>query len=204
MSHAIVDEPESSFPLSPGRATIMARDGREITIRHITTADAPLLAELLGSLSPQSRYLRFFTPRGIPDERLWSEALHLADIDPRMHAALLATASEDGREWAVAEARLIRDDDDHSQAEVAIMVRDDWQAQGIGRALFDLLVQIGLIAGLHRLYAIALRENQGMRHLVQKLGLPYTSHSDGAETIYWIELASDTPFGSVSKYAGGD
>ncbi len=184
------------FPIGFGHVTIKTKDGRPLTIRHVSTADAPLLAELLGSLSPESRYMRFFTPRGIPDERLWSEAIRLADIDPRMHVALLATATEDGREWAVAEARLIRDDDNHAEAEVAIMVRDDWQQQGIGRALFDLLVQVALVQGLHRLYAIALRENRGMRHLVQNLGLPSTSRSDGAETIYWIELVERTDHAS--------
>lgn len=184
------DEGQSAFPLGFGQTTITSRSGRRITIRHLTTADAPLLAELLGSLSPESRYMRFFTPRGIPDERLWSEAIRLADIDPRMHVALLATVDEDGRVWAVGEARLIRDDDDHSQAEVAIMVRDEWQREGIGRALFDLLVQVALVQELHRLYAIALSENRGMRRLVQNLGLPYSSHSDSGETIYWIELGS--------------
>lgn len=181
---------EVVFPIGFGHVPVETKDGRMLTIRHVSTADAPLLAELLGSLSPESRYMRFFTPRGIPDERLWSEAIRLADIDPRMHVALLATATEDGREWAVAEARLIRDDDNHAEAEVAIMVRDEWQQQGIGQALFDLLVQVALVQGLHRLYAIALRENRGMRHLIQKLGLPSTSRSDGTETIYWIELAS--------------
>lgn len=72
------------------------------------------------------------------------------------------------------------------------MVRDEWQEQGIGRALFDLLVQVALVQGLHRLYAIALRENRGMRRLIQNLGLPSTHRSDGTETIYWIEL-TDPP-----------
>ena len=199
MSH---DDQAMSFPIGFGWTTVTTRSGRDITIRHVTTADAPLLAELLGSLSPASRYLRFFTPRGVPDERLWSEAIRLADIDPRMHVALLATAEEDGREWAVAEARLIRDDDNHAEAEVAIMVRDEWQGEGIGLALFDLLVQVALVQGLHRLYAIALSENRGMRRLVQKLGLPYTSRSDSGETIYWIELATATPAPALAAAEG--
>ncbi len=184
------------LPMGPhgfGASHGATRSGRPLTIRHLTFGDAPLLAELLGSLSPESRYLRFFTARGIPDEQLWSEAVRLTDLDPRMHAALIATTDDDGREWAVAEARLIRDEDDPSQAEVAILVRDDWQSEGIGTTLFDLLIQVGLVQGLHRVYAIALSENRGMRRLVQKLGLPYTTRSDGSEMIYWIGLVAGAP-----------
>lgn len=173
--------------------TITTRSGRTVSIRHLTLKDEFLLAELLGSLSPQSRYLRFFTPRGIPDERLLSESHRMADLDPRMHIALIVTTEDDGREWAVAEARLMRDDDEPSQAEIAILVRDGWQSEGIGTTLFDVLIQTGMVHGFHRAYAITLRENQGMRRLIQKLGLPFTARSDGAETIYWIALLSDQP-----------
>lgn len=183
-----------------GHATATTRSGRVVSIRHLTLPDELLLAELLGSLGPQSRYLRFFTPRGIPDERLLSESHRMADIDARMHVALIVVTEEDGREWAVAEARLIRDDDEPSQAEVAILVRDDWQSEGIGTMLFDLLIQAGMVRGLLRVYAITLSENRGMRRLVQKLGLPYTSRSDGGEMIYWIALLSDQPMpGRVDK-----
>lgn len=182
-----------AMPLGFGTTTITTRSGREVKIRHLRLNDAPLLADLLGSLSPESRYLRFFTPRGIPDEMLLSEAIRMADIDPRMHAALIVIAEDEGKPYAVAEARLIRDEEEPAQAEVAILVRDDWQAEGIGTTLFDLLIQVGLVQGLHRVYAIALRENRGMRRLVQKLGLPYASRSDGGETIHWIALLGDQP-----------
>lgn len=179
--------------LGAGDAHVVLRSGRNIVIRHLRMRDAPLLADLLRSLSPESRYLRFFTPRGIPDEQVLSEAMHLADVDPRMHIALVVVAEVNGQPVAVAEARLIRDDDEPGQAEVAILVRDDWQSEGLGTLLFDTLVQTGLVQGLLRVYAITLSENRGMRRLVQKLGLPYTSRSDSGETIYWIALLAEQP-----------
>ncbi|GAC1366833.1 MAG: hypothetical protein NVSMB42_26900 [Herpetosiphon sp.] len=180
-------------PLGFGRTALITRDGREVAIRHMTLADGLLLAELYASLSLESRYLRFFTPRGIPDERVRSEAIRMADIDPLIAIGLLVIAKEQGREWVVGEARLIRDAQDSLQAEVAMLVRDGWQHQGIGEALFDILIQTGLVQGLERVYALTLSLNQGMRRLVQNLGLAYSEVRQGSETTFWIALLGDQP-----------
>ncbi len=172
------------YPLGHGEVGITTRNGRAVRIRHIVQGDAQLLVDLFHNLSERTRWLRFFSPIGIPAERLWDEATRLSDIDPRVQAALIATIAQNGVELAVAVARLIRNDVLADTAEVAIVVRDGFQRQGIGRNIFDLLVQVALVQDIRRLYAITLPENFGMQRLARGLGLPVSVRvQDGEMTI---------------------
>ncbi len=172
------------YPLGHGEVGITTRDGHTVRIRHIVQGDAKLLVDLFHNLSERTKWLRFFSPVGIPAEQLWDEATRLSEIDPRVQAALIATIEDNGVERAVAVARLIRNDMLADTAEVAIVVRDDFQRHGIGRIIFDLLVQVALVQDIKRLYAITLPENFGMQRLARGLGLPVTVRvQDGDMTI---------------------
>lgn len=172
------------YPLGHGEVGITTRGGEQVRIRHIVQRDAPLLVDLFHNLSDRTKWLRFFSPVGIPAERLWGEATRLSDIDPRVQAALIATIEENEAEHAVAVARMIRNDPLADTAEVAIVVRDDFQRQGIGRIIFDLLVQVALVQDIKQLYAFTLPENYGMQRLARGLGLPVTVRvQDGQMTI---------------------
>ncbi len=181
-------QPGVPYPLGHGAVGITTRDGRAVTIRHIVAGDAPLLADLFANLSERSKWLRWFAPGGIPQHRLWDEATRLSDIDPRVQAALIATIREDDRERAVASARLIREQPLGDAAEVAIEVRDDVQRQGIGRTIFDLLVQIALVQGIKTLYAYTLPENTGMQRLARGVGLPTSTCIREGELTITIHL----------------
>ncbi len=106
-----------------------------------------------------------------------------------MQAALIATVPEEGQERAVGVARMVRGSDDQAMAEVALVVRDDFQGEGLGTVLFDLLLQVALVQGIKRLCAVTLAENGAMRQLVRKAGLPCTSHTRLGETTMIIELS---------------
>ncbi len=172
------------YPLGHGEVGITTRDGQMVRMRHIVQGDAKLLVDLFHNLSERTKWLRFFSPVGIPAEQLWDEATRLSEIDPRVQAALIATIEDNEVERAVAVARLIRNDRLADTAEVAIVVRDDFQRNGIGRIIFDLLVQVALVQDIKRLYAITLPENFGMQRLARGLGLPVTVRvQDGDMTI---------------------
>jgi GNAT superfamily N-acetyltransferase len=183
------DSESLPFPVGHGSVTITTRDRRAVRIRHIAPEDAALLVDLYEQLSPETRRLRFFAPKpDLPDEVLWREAVRLSAIDPLVQAALIGTVQEAGRERAIGVARLVRDAADPTTAEVAIVVRDDYQGQGIGKTLFDLLIQVAMVRGLKRLRAIALAENRAAQRLVRSLGLPVTSSTLRGETTMIISL----------------
>jgi acetyltransferase len=132
--------------------------------------------------------LRFFSSVGIPEERLWDEAVELAEVEPLLEVALIATINTNGNEAAVGIAQLIREAPLADVAEVAILLRDDFQREGIGRVIFDLLVQVALVQGLNRLCAITLPENVGMQKLARGVGLPTTSRTRDGETVITMHL----------------
>lgn len=179
------------YPLGHGQVGVTTRHNQRVCIRHIVRRDAELLVDLFHNLSERTKWLRFFSPVGIPEHRLWDEATRLSDIDPRIQAALIGTIRQDGREQAVAVARMIRHMPLSDTAEVAIVVRDDFQREGIGRTIFDLLVQVALVQGIKRLYAITLPENQGMQRLARGVGLPVSVQIQGGEMTITIYLQDD-------------
>jgi RimJ/RimL family protein N-acetyltransferase len=185
------------YPLGHGRVGVTTRHGHSVCIRHIVARDAELLVDLFHNLSERTKWLRFFSPVGIPEERLWDEATRLSDIDPRIQAALIGTIRHDGREQAVAVARMIRDTPLSDSAEVAIVVRDDFQREGIGRTIFDLLVQVALVQEIKQLYAITLPENLGMQRLARGVGLPVSVRIQDGEMTITIYLQE--PPGSKTK-----
>jgi acetyltransferase len=151
-------------------------------------ADAPLFVDLFHRLSQRTRYMRFFSLVGIPEERLWDEAVELSEVEPLLEVALITTISVEGRQEAVGIAELIREAPLADTAEVAIVIRDDFQREGIGRVIFDLLVQVALVQGLKRLYAITMPENLGMQKLARGVGLPTTSSTKDGETVITMYL----------------
>jgi acetyltransferase len=188
MTESTLQQAGVPYPLGHGQVGITTQIGKQVCIRHVTPQDAPLLAKMFGGLSLQTRWLRFFNAVGIPQERLWDEATRLSDIDPRIEAALIATVEQDGETRVVAMAQMIRDESLADVAEVAIVVSDDYQCQGIGRTIFDLLVQIALVQGIKRLWALTLPENLGMQRLARGVGLPVTTHTSEGEMIITIYL----------------
>lgn len=161
--------------------TLRARDGRAVRVRHLRRADAALLERMFHRLSLETRYRRFFVPiQEIEQERLERESARLATVDPDKETALIAVDDEDGREEAVAVARFVCMEASTAGCEASIVVRDDFQSQGIGRQLFDLLVQAALALQLRHMVLLTHAENRAMIRLVRSLGLPFEGrYSDG-------------------------
>ena len=153
---------------------LTARDDRELLVRHMRADDANLLKRMFYKLSSETRYQRFFMPLdSIDEERLDRETQHLATIDPERETALIAVCEEAGVEEAVAVARYSCLDNREHACEGSIVIRDDYQGCGLGRQLFDLLVQVALTHGLRHMVLLTHADNGGMIALVHGLGMPY-------------------------------
>lgn len=153
---------------------LRAHDGRELRVRHMRVEDAELLERMFHRLSSETRYRRFFVPLdNIEEERLRRESLRLATIDPTRETALIAVDDEDGREEAVGVARYSCLEERADSCEASIVMRDDFQKSGVGRQLFDLLVQTALAHGLRHMVLLTHADNLGMISLVQHLGMPF-------------------------------
>ena len=176
--------------------TYTTPSGQKITIRLIEKTDTELLVEMFQRLSPESRRLRFhlYTAR-IPEERMWQEAKALTDCDPQRQLAIVATTFEDdGQEHAVGVAHFARATHQATDAEIAIVVRDDFQRKGLGKHLLRTLANIARTRGVTHFTAWILAENIRLMKLVKGMELKdIESETRHGEQKIRVPLAAQTP-----------
>src|SRR5687767_7811519 len=136
----------------------MTQDGNGlgVVIRPIRARDAPALEAFHGRLSPESVYRRFFSPH----PRLSaSEVVRFTQVDHHDREALVATRGS----TIVGVARFDRVD--RRTAEVAVVVEDACQGQGVGTSLLAALAVRARGEGMISFVAETLVENTRMRHV---------------------------------------
>jgi len=142
------------------------RDGVEILLRPVRISDEPLLKDFFYALSDQSTYRRFISARkDMPHERLQEFVI----IDYTAEMVLLAVRREGEREIVLGVGQYGIDERTHT-AEVALVVRDDVQNQGIGTEILEYLTYLAKREGLLGFTAEVLIENQAMMHLFEQAG----------------------------------
>jgi ribosomal protein S18 acetylase RimI-like enzyme len=141
------------------------RDGRELEIRALRPEDQADMLAAIGRTGTQSLQRRFFVAkRGFSDR----EIAFFMNIDFINHVALIALVAETGRRIIAGGGRYVVVAP--GQAEVAFLVVDGYQGQGIGSALTRHLAGLARQAGLKELIADVLAENTAMLKLFKKLG----------------------------------
>ena len=174
--------------MGEGTVNWVSRDGRPVRIRHIVPQDAARLVDIYTRLSDRTRELRFATIMiNVSIERVVTEATRLTALNPEEANALVAIIDEEGEQRIVAVARLAGANE--TSAEFALTVRDDFQGQGLGAYIFDLLVQVALVRGLKYLTAIVSAENTAMIKIIRRVGFPIDIHTSygESEVIMYLE-----------------
>jgi len=156
------------------------RDGRPITIRPIRASDLRLERAFVVGLSPQTRYQRLLSGRKL----LPGELKRLTDIDYEREMALVALAEVEGVQQFFGVARYVRDDaHGPNSADMAIVVGDAWQGQGLGETLLRSLMRAAAGHGVSALTGITLTTNMRMIALARKLGFEARrAHDDASIT----------------------
>jgi acetyltransferase len=167
--------------------------GQSIAVRQATAADTALLADLLGQLSARSRYLRYMRPGDFSAEMIWSEAERMTRGNPLNHTTLVATMPPQQAGEAIGVAELVRRQANPSTGELALVVRDDQQQQGIGSFLLQRLIRAAQYNGILCLIGHVLAENRIMLGLIRALNLPYTSTTSYGETQVLIQVPRPAP-----------
>lgn len=144
----------------------LLRDGRRVEIRALKPKDQTDLLAAIDRTSAQSLYRRFFGAKRDFSEK---EVAYFLKVDFINHVALIAVVEEEGRAAIVAGGRYVTQRP--GVAEVAFVVIDDYQRQGIGAALLRHLAIIARDAGLKEFVAEVLPENIPMLKIFEKSGL---------------------------------
>lgn len=139
------------------------KKGLEILLRPVKISDEPLLKDFFYDLTDQSLYRRFMSVRrDVPHTRLQEFCI----IDFSKEMIMVAVIQKEARETIVGVSQYGIDTTSHS-AEVAFVVRDNYQNKGIGRELLHYLTFLAKTVGLLGFTAEVLVENRGMLHLFE-------------------------------------
>ncbi len=154
-------------------------DGAEVLIRPIRPEDEPAIARFHERLSERSVYLRYF---------------HLMDLDRRIsHDRLIRICFDDydrdialvtehrnigtGEDEILAVGRLRKID--ATDAELAVLITDEYQGLGLGTELSRRLVEIARAEKIERVIAEILPENVHMQRVCSELGFRMQLLPDG-------------------------
>ncbi|RZU74241.1 L-amino acid N-acyltransferase YncA [Micromonospora kangleipakensis] len=156
------------------QVTLLLPDGAELLVRPATVDDLAGVVELHEGCSARSRQRRYLGGAGSPSPSRLRRLL-----EPARGVSLVVTRSGFGgaAESVVAMANLLAEGD---EAEVALLVRDDWQRRGIGTALLHRLVGHAERAGYAALVLHVLAENAPMLRTLARLGRPTPMERDGS------------------------
>jgi GNAT superfamily N-acetyltransferase len=151
-------------------------DGRPVCIREVRREDEQRLKEGIARLSPQSRYLRFFSGmREAPQPVLDL----LLDVDGHDHIAWGAIGSEMPGEPALGVVHAFRDDEDPATAEFSVAVVDEYHGLGVARLLTAVLLYECRREGFDQLTVHILAENRSAMALARLLGARFTGRDAG-------------------------
>ena len=132
------------------------------TLRPISSADAERLRRLFHRLTPETRYLRFFSPIQHLEDRMLR---HLAGVDHHDREALAAVVGDE----VVGVARYDRVPSEPHAAEMAVVVEDRWQRRGIATLLLARLADLARSREIRRFTAVVLPDNGALVALVRSL-----------------------------------
>lgn len=153
-------------------------DGTVLTMRGSMDDDLPELMALHARCSPGTLTGRYLSGR-TPSRRV-QRALLRTDI------ALVAHTSTGS---IVALGNLARAEEDHRVAEVAVLVRDDWQRRGLGRRMLRQLVAGARMSGFYEVVAIAPSAGGWLQAELGRIGEPLLQRTPFGEAVVRLALA---------------
>ena len=162
------------------------RIGTEVSIRVATPLDSEKVRAMFSRTSSETIYRRFHLP--YPEVPEWMLALMLG-ADRHKEALLAATEEE-----VVGHAMCVRLADG-TEAEIAIIVEDEWQSKGVGQALLSELARRARLRGLETFTGEVLATNRPMLGLAAILARTHYAMADGVCHVRMpLQTRDSTPY----------
>src|SRR5260221_6583761 len=130
-------------------------------LRPLEADDRERLVRLFYRLSPESVYHRFLSPLHDPSD---AGLDRLLDVDHREREAIAAISGGE----VVGVARYFRDAETGT-ADLAVVVEDGWQEQGLGAILVERLRELAEARGIEAFTATILAENRPAIRLLRRV-----------------------------------
>jgi acetyltransferase len=170
-------------------STWTMKDGNQVTLRPIRPEDEPLMVKFHETLSDRSVYLRYFCSlslsRRVEHERLLRICFGGYDREMVLVAERDDPASEERRIIAVGRMNKLHAG---NEAEVAVLVSDQYQKLGLGNELLRRVIQIARDEKLTRVSAEMLPDNIAMQIITKRLGFRVRAVEDPTSVRAFLDL----------------
>jgi acetyltransferase len=166
------------------------RDGNQIVIRPIRPEDEPLMVKFHETLSDRSVYLRYFCSLSLSRRVAHERLLRICFGDYEREMALVAELTDPGtgerRIMGVGRLSKLRSG---NEAEVAVLVSDQYQKLGLGYELLRRIIEIARDEKLSQVSAEMLPDNLAMQVIMKRLGFRVRASDDLTSLRAFLELA---------------
>jgi GNAT superfamily N-acetyltransferase len=183
-AHALVELAGTLARQAATSIQLVLADGSEGTVREAEPGDLDAVRAMHERCSMSSRYRRYLAGTGVPSDGVLHRLLR-----PANGYALVAEHGD----AVVALANLSWDG---AEAELGLLVADEWQRRGLGTALARRALRLARLSGREALHVHTHADNSPMIRLMYRLGLPLRPEVDGPI----VTLSVPVTAGSGSPY----
>jgi len=179
------------------KSTFKLKDGKTAEFRPLLPSDEIAYRNFFYSLQAKTIYMRFFyRMRSFSHEVVQK---HWASMDYRKNMSLIGMVQKGGHKEIIAIGTYAYDRE--QVAEIAFVVREDYQSMGIASYLLGVLEQIAKENNYLRFQASVLRENSAMIQVFKKRypDLKISAQS-GGEVLIEMDLSGSTEVHKHSSY----
>ncbi|OGS42191.1 MAG: hypothetical protein A3K67_05220, partial [Euryarchaeota archaeon RBG_16_62_10] len=174
--------PETAVYPEELETTMTTKKGKELRVRPIRPTDEDMLSDMFYDLSDQAIINRFFSMlKSMPHRRLQT----FCCLDYETEMSLVIIADEGPKQKIVGVGSYYLSPATH-RAEIAFLVADAYQGQGIGTYLMKSLVKIARSKNIKGFTAEVMRDNVAMIALMHKSGVP--AHSKPVDGSYLFTM----------------
>lgn len=154
------------------------KNGAEVTLRPIRPEDEPLMVSFHQTLSDRSVYLRYFYSLSLSSRVAHDRLVRICFVDYDREMAIVAERREPtGKHRILGVGRLVKSHA-RNEGEVAVIVSDECQHQGLGTELFRRVIQVARDERLARVDAEILPDNWPMKKIAKTLGFRVRTPDD--------------------------
>jgi acetyltransferase len=165
------------------------KDGAEVTLRPIRPEDEPLMGKFHETLSDRSIYMRYFSSLSLSSRVAHERLVRICFVDYDRVMALVVDHKDQatGQHRILGVGRLIKLHT-KNDAEIAILVSDQCQKQGLGIELLRRAVQIARDEKLSSVSAEMLRDNFTVQSIFKKVGFRLRLLADSSSISAVLDL----------------
>ncbi|CAB5103899.1 4-hydroxybutyrate coenzyme A transferase [Olavius algarvensis associated proteobacterium Delta 3] len=174
------------------KSALTLKNGKTIEFRPLLPSDEFAYRNFFYSLQEKSIYLRFFQ-----NKKLFSHEIvqkHWASVDYRKNMSLIGLFQRHGHKEIMAIASYA--EESNTRAEVAFVVREDFQNMGVAGYLLGVLHRIAEENGYTGFTAAVLAENASMLHVFKKRYPDAEVLQEGSEITLIMEFSAAAGEGS--------